>query len=152
MLWYSLEVPRRQHIFSWRNWKNILWIPPLIWRYVFIALVVILLISCLILLTPNFRRHLSSALFSFNKLSIVKKFICKVNLNVKQSRSWWDGSLWAVSSGPMLLAKLLLCLSLLPVAVKVNDIYCTLRSLFISCLKTVQPLWDILCGLKEQKF
>ena len=37
---YSLEVPRRgafneyqQRMFSWRNKKNIMWIPPLIWSY-----------------------------------------------------------------------------------------------------------------------
>ena len=36
---------------------------------------------------PNFRRHLSSA-FNFNKLSLRKKFISKVeHLNVKQRRS-----------------------------------------------------------------
>ena len=41
----------------------------------------------LTLSAPNFRRHLSSALF-FNKLLIGKKFICKVErLNVKQRRS-----------------------------------------------------------------
>ena len=41
MLWYSLEVPRRgtsneypQHMFSSRNKKNIMWIPPLICSYV----------------------------------------------------------------------------------------------------------------------
>ena len=40
----------------------------------------------LTLSAPNFRRHLSSALF-FNKLLIGKKFICKVErLNVKQRR------------------------------------------------------------------
>ena len=40
MLWYSLEVPRRsasneypQHMFSWRNKKNIMWVPPLICSY-----------------------------------------------------------------------------------------------------------------------
>ena len=41
---YSLEAPRRgargasneypQHMFSWRNKKNIMWIPPLICSYV----------------------------------------------------------------------------------------------------------------------
>ena len=38
---YSLEAPRRgasneypQHMFSWRNKKNIVWIPPLICSYV----------------------------------------------------------------------------------------------------------------------
>ena len=37
---------------------------------------------------PNFRRHLSSLLFFFNKLSLEKKFIRKVErLNVKQRRS-----------------------------------------------------------------
>ena len=41
---------------------------------------------------PNFRRQLSSAFF-FNKLLLEKKFIRKVErLNVKQSRSRWDGS------------------------------------------------------------
>ena len=37
---YSLEAPRRgasneypQHMFSWRNKKNIMWIPPLICSY-----------------------------------------------------------------------------------------------------------------------
>ena len=41
----------------------------------------------LTLLVPNFRQHLSSALF-FNKLLTEKKFICKVErLNVKQCRS-----------------------------------------------------------------
>ena len=36
---------------------------------------------------PNFRRHLSSALF-FDKLSVGNKCICKVErLNVKQRRS-----------------------------------------------------------------
>ena len=41
MLWYSLEAPRRgtsneypQHMFSSRNKKNIMWIPPLICSYV----------------------------------------------------------------------------------------------------------------------
>ena len=41
MLWYSLEAPRRgasneypQHMFLWRNKKNIMWIPPLVCRYV----------------------------------------------------------------------------------------------------------------------
>ena len=48
---------------------------------------------------PNFRRHLSSA-FVLNKLSIGKKFICKVD----QRRPRWDGSL-AVSSESMLFAK-----------------------------------------------
>ena len=44
--------------------------------------------------------------FFFNKLSPGKKFICKVErLNVKQRRSRWDGSLWAVSSGSVLFAK-----------------------------------------------
>ena len=40
MLWYSLEAPRRgasneypQHMFSSRNKKNIMWIPPLIFSY-----------------------------------------------------------------------------------------------------------------------
>ena len=42
---------------------------------------------------PNFRRQLSSAWFFFNKLSLDKKFIRKVErLNVKQRRSRWDGS------------------------------------------------------------
>ena len=42
----------------------------------------------------------------FNKLSPGKTFTCKVlRLNVKQRRSRWDGSLWAVSSGSMLFAK-----------------------------------------------
>ena len=42
----------------------------------------------LTLSVPNFRQHLSSALFFFNKLSIGKKFMCKVEkLNVKQRRS-----------------------------------------------------------------
>ena len=37
---------------------------------------------------PNFRRHLSSAFLFFNKLSLEKKFIRKVErLNVKQRRS-----------------------------------------------------------------
>ena len=41
---------------------------------------------------PNFRRHLSSAFLHFNKLSSGKAFICKFErLNVKQSRSRWDG-------------------------------------------------------------
>ena len=41
MLWYSLEAPQRgasneypQHMFSWRNKKNHMWIPPLICSYV----------------------------------------------------------------------------------------------------------------------
>ena len=41
MLRYSLEAPRRgasneypQHMFSWRNKKNIVWIPSLICSYV----------------------------------------------------------------------------------------------------------------------
>ena len=41
MLWYSLEAPCRgasneypQHMFSLRNKKNIMWIPPLICSYV----------------------------------------------------------------------------------------------------------------------
>ena len=40
MLWYSLEAPHRgasneypQRMFSWRNKKNIMWIPPLICSY-----------------------------------------------------------------------------------------------------------------------
>ena len=40
MLWYSLEAPCRgasneypQHMFSWRNKKNIIWISPLICSY-----------------------------------------------------------------------------------------------------------------------
>ena len=40
MLWYSLEAPCRgasneypQHMFLWRNKKNIMWIPPLICSY-----------------------------------------------------------------------------------------------------------------------
>ena len=42
----------------------------------------------------------------FNTPRIGKTFICKVKkLNVKQCRSWWDGSLWAVSSGYMLFVK-----------------------------------------------
>ena len=46
------------------------------------------LASLLTLLAPNFRRHLSSAFFYFNKLSFGKTFICKVKrLNVKQRRS-----------------------------------------------------------------
>ena len=62
---------------------------------------------------PNFRRHLSSALFFFflfnklsiNKLSLRKKLICKVkSLNVKQCRSRWNDS-GAVSSGSTLFAK-----------------------------------------------
>ena len=43
MLWYSLEAPRRgasneypQHMFSLRNKKYIMWIPPLIYSYVLI--------------------------------------------------------------------------------------------------------------------
>ena len=58
---------------------------------------------------PNFSgvfvSHLSSVTF-FNKLSIWKKFKCKVErLILRQRRSRWDGSLWAVSSGSMLFAK-----------------------------------------------
>ena len=44
MLWYSLEAPRRgasneypQPMFSSRNKKNIMWIPPLICSYVICA-------------------------------------------------------------------------------------------------------------------
>ena len=45
-------------------------------------------ILSLTLSVPNFRRHLSSAFFYFNKLLLEKTFICKVErLNVKQSRS-----------------------------------------------------------------
>ena len=40
MLWYSLEAPRQgtsneypQHMFSLRNKKNIMWMPPLICSY-----------------------------------------------------------------------------------------------------------------------
>ena len=40
MLWYSLEAPRQgasneypQHMFSLRNKKDIMWIPPLICSY-----------------------------------------------------------------------------------------------------------------------
>ena len=44
--------------------------------------------------------------FFKNKPPLRKKFICEVErLNVKQRRSRWDGSLWAVSSGSMLFAK-----------------------------------------------
>ena len=40
---------------------------------------------------PNFRRHLSSAFLFFNKLSLEKKFICKVKgLNVKQCWFIWE--------------------------------------------------------------
>ena len=47
----------------------------------------------LTLSVPNFRRHLS-AFFYFNKLSLGKTFICKVErLNVKQRRFRWDGSM-----------------------------------------------------------
>ena len=50
-------------------------------------------ILSLILSMPNFRRHLSSAFF-ISTNSLGKAFICKVDrLNVKQSRSRWDGSL-----------------------------------------------------------
>ena len=59
----------------------------------------------LTLSAPNFRLYLSSALFCSNRLSIGKKFICKVKLNVRQRRSWWDGSLWGFSFGSMLFAK-----------------------------------------------
>ena len=42
----------------------------------------------------------------FNKLSVGKKFINKVERpNAKQRRSRWDGSLWAVSSVSTLFAK-----------------------------------------------
>ena len=41
MLWYSLEAPRRgasnefpQHMFSWRNKNDVMWIPPLICSYI----------------------------------------------------------------------------------------------------------------------
>ena len=41
MLWYSLEAPHRgtsneypQHMYSLRNKKNVMWIPPLICSYV----------------------------------------------------------------------------------------------------------------------
>ena len=59
---------------------------------------------------PNFRRHLSSVFFFccfLNNLLLRKKFIRYKfeRLNVKQRRSRWDGSLWAVSSGSMLFAK-----------------------------------------------
>ena len=44
MLWYSLEAPQRgasneypQQMFSLRNEKNIMWIPPLIFSYVYIV-------------------------------------------------------------------------------------------------------------------
>ena len=57
-----------------------------------------------------FRRQISDficRLLWFNKLSTGKKFICKVErLDVKQCRSWWDGSWWAVSSGSTLFAKM----------------------------------------------
>ena len=47
--------------------------------------------------------------FFFNKLSIGKKFICKVErLNVKQRRSRWNGSLWTASSRSMLFAKVII--------------------------------------------
>ena len=37
---------------------------------------------------PNFKRHLSSVFFLFQKLSFGKTFICKIErLNVKQRRS-----------------------------------------------------------------
>ena len=43
MLWYTLEAPRRgasneypQHMFSWRNKKKIMLIPPLICSYPFL--------------------------------------------------------------------------------------------------------------------
>ena len=64
----------------------------------------------LTLLAPYFRLHLSFVFFFLNKLSIGKKFIRKVErLNVKQHRSRWDGSLWAVSSGATLFAKAYYC-------------------------------------------
>ena len=44
MLWYSLEAPRRgtsneypQHMFLWRNKKNIMWTPPLICSYEYVV-------------------------------------------------------------------------------------------------------------------
>ena len=73
----------------------------------------------LTLSAPNFRRHLSSAFFFFflllffyfNKLSLGKTFICKVErLNVKQRRSRLSRLIWIY----------VVCKSLLlpPVAVK----------------------------------
>ena len=44
MLWYSLEAPRRgasneypQHMFSLRNEKNIMWMPPLMCSYALLS-------------------------------------------------------------------------------------------------------------------
>ena len=66
----------------------------------------------LTLSAPNFRRHLSSAFFfNFNKLSLGKTFIYKVDrLDVKQQRSRLSRLIWIYS----------VCksLSLSPVAVK----------------------------------
>ena len=58
----------------------------------------------------NIRRHFVICFFVvilfLNKLSLGKKFIFKVErLNVKQHRSRWDCSWWAVSSGSMLFAQ-----------------------------------------------
>ena len=46
--------------------------------------------------------------FSFSKLSLGKKFVCKIErLNISECRSRWDWSLWAISTGSMLFAKAL---------------------------------------------
>ena len=46
-MWYSLEAPRQgasneypQYMFSWRNKKNIMWIPPLICSYAYLYIYV----------------------------------------------------------------------------------------------------------------
>ena len=62
----------------------------------------------------KFQRTFVVCFFSTN-YRFERSFICKVErLNTKQRRSRWDGSLWAVSSGSMLFANLLL----LPVTMK----------------------------------
>ena len=52
MLWFSLEAPCRgtsneypQHMFSWKNKKNIMWIPYFIWCYVLPIILILSLIS-----------------------------------------------------------------------------------------------------------
>ena len=65
----------------------------------------------LTLSVPNFRRHLSSAFLFFNKLSLEKNFIRKVErLDVKQRRSDMSRLIWIYA-----VCKILL---LSPVAVK----------------------------------
>ena len=78
----------------------------------------------------QFSDYICRLLFLY-KLSIGKKFICKVErLNVKQRRSWWDGSL----SGSTLFASLFLS----PVAMLMLRIHLFPCSFLLLCCITSQ--------------